>query len=180
MKWWDDLRNYFYQKNIAEKLNGAATKRVLTNLADANSVGIVYNSTNPDNDIIITKFAEELRKQNKTVDIIGFVNDTKIDHKADIKVFNKKNLTWTQTPNDERVENFTSRNFDLLFAAFVEESKPLEYISRTSKAKWRVGVFDERKTDSYELMINLSGKNDLSYFLQQATYFLNKINYDSK
>lgn len=180
MKWWDDLRNYFYQKNIAEKLTDAATKRVLTNLADAKSVGIVYNSTNPDNDIIITKFAEELRKQNKTVDIIGFVNDTKIDHKADIAVFNKKNLTWTQTPNDERVESFASRNFDLLFAAFVEESKPLEYIARTSKAKWRVGVFDESKTDSYELMINLGGKNDLNYFLQQATYFLNKINYDSK
>lgn len=180
MKWWDNLRNYFYQKNIAEKLSGVKVKRVITNLTDAKSVGIVYNSTNPDNDIIITKFAEELRKQAKTVDILGFVNDTKIDHKADILVFNKKNLTWTQTPKDERVENFASRNFDLLFAAFVEENLPLEYVVRTSQAKWRVGSFDEKKTDSYELMINLGGKNDLSYFLQQATQFLNKINYDSK
>ncbi len=180
MQWWDNLRNYFYENSIAQALNGSKTQRQLTNLADAKSIGIVYNSTNPDNDIIITKFAEELRKQNKTVEIIGYVNDAKIDHKADIMVFNKSNVTWAQVPNDERIKNFSSRPFDLLFAAFTEENKTLEYVARTSKAKWRVGVFNERKTDYYELMIMMDAKTDLSYFLQQATNFLNKIIYDSK
>ena len=180
MELWDNIRNYFYRKNIEKTLAGLNPKRVLTNLHDAKTVGIVYNSTNPDNDIIITKFAEHLRKEGKTVDILGFVDDKKIDHKADVLIFNPNNLSWYRTPSDERVEKFADKNFDLLLAAFTEENFPLEYVARTSKAKWRLGIFDEKKTDYYDMMINMSGKNDLQHFLEQSTHFLNKIQYDSK
>ena len=180
MELWDNIRNYFYRKNIEKTLAGLNPKRVLTNLHDAKTVGIVYNSTNPDNDIIITKFAEHLRKEGKTVDILGFVDDKKIDHKADVLIFNPNNLSWYRTPSDERVEKFADKNFDLLLAAFTEENFPLEYVARTSKAKWRLVIFDEKKTDYYDMMINMSGKNDLQHFLEQSTHFLNKIQYDSK
>lgn len=180
MKLWDDIRNYFYQKNIAAKLNGSTAQRSITNLNDAKTIGIVYDSTNPDNDIIITKFAEHLRDTGKTVDILAFINDKKIDHKADILVFNPKNLNWNLTPVDERVEEFTAKTFDLLLACFLEDSFPLEYVARTSNAKWRVGNFSEKKTDYYEMMINTDSKRELPYFLEQATHFLNAIKYDSK
>ena len=180
MELWDDLRNYFYQKNIEKKLAGLNPKRVLTNLHDAKTVGIIYDSTNPDNDIIITKFAEHLRTEGKTVDILGFVDDKTIDHKADVLIFNTKNLNWNRTPDDERVEKFADKKFDLFFAAFTTESFPLEFIARTSKAKWRLGTFDEKKTDYYDMMINMSGKNELQHFLEQSTHFLNQIQYDSK
>ena len=180
MQWWDDLRNYFYQRNIQRKLSGVKANRVLTNLKDAKSIGIIYDSTNPDNDIIITKFAEHLRQEGKTVEILGFVDDKKIDHKADVLIFNKKNLSWNLTPADERVEKFVAKNFDLLLASFTGINYPLEYVARTSLAKWRVGSFDEKKTDYYEMMINMGGKTEVQYFLNQATYFLNQIQYDSK
>jgi hypothetical protein len=156
MELWDNIRNYFYRKNIEKTLSGLNPKRVLTNLHDAKTVGIVYNSTNPDNDIIITKFAEHLRKEGKTVDILGFVDDKKIDHKADVLIFNPNNLSWYRAPSDERVEKFANKNFDLLLAAFTEENFPLEYVARTSKAKWRLGIFDEKKTDYYDMMCNIS------------------------
>ena len=121
-----------------------------------------------------------MRTDGKTVDILGFVDDKKIDHKADVLIFNTKNLSWNRTPVDERVEKFADKNFDLLLAAFTEENFPLEYVSRTSKAKWRLGIFDEKKTDYYDMMINMGDKNDLQHFLNQSTHFLNKIQYDSK
>jgi len=180
MELWDKIRNYFYRKNIAKKLEGFKPERILTNLHDAKTVGIVYDSTNPDNDIIITKFAEHLRAEGKTVSTLGFIDDKKIDQKADVLIFNTKNLSWNRTPNDERVEKFAAEKFDLLFAAFTSESFPLEYVARTSKSKWRLGTFDEKKTEYYDMMINMSGKNDLQHFLEQSTHFLNKIQYDSK
>lgn len=155
-------------------------KSVLTNLHNANTIGILYDSTNPDNDIVITKFAEGLRGQGKTVEILGFVDDKKIDHKADIQIFNSKSLNWIRVPADEKATKFAGQNFDLLFAAFTVENKPLEYIARTSQSGWRVGSYDEKKTDFYDLMINVGDKKELPYFLEQATYFLNKIQYDSK
>ncbi|MFM2306734.1 MAG: hypothetical protein RLZZ367_1403 [Bacteroidota bacterium] len=180
MKLWEDIRNYFYRKAIQRKLEGQSTKRVLTNLDDAETIGILYDSTNPDNDIIITRFAEQLRNDGKTVEILGFINDKKIDHKADIAVFNKKAISWAQVPQDERVEKFAAKDFDLLFAAFTNVSLPLEYVARIAKAKWRVGVYDDRKTDYYEMMIKMGDKTEVQYFIDQATHFLNKIHYDTK
>lgn len=177
---WDDFRNYFYRRDIEKKLANKKSKPVLTNLHDAKNIGILYNSTNPDNDIIITKFAENLRHDGKTVEILGFVNDKKIDHKADVLIFNPNGLSWTKAPTDERAIKFAAKEFDLLFAAFNPEDEPLEYIARISVAKWRVGNYEEKKQDFYDLMINVGEKKDVQYFLDQATYFLNKIQYDSK
>ena len=178
MKWWDDLRNYFYRKSLEARIRGIKALRTLTNLNDAKTIGIIYDSTNPDNDIIITKFAEHLRGLNKTVEILGFVDDKKIDHKSDIIVFNRQNLNWARVPNDERVEKFARNKFDLLLACFTGENLPMEFVAGISQAKWRVGIYNESKTGYYDLMINTNGKNDLQYLLTQIENFLNRIKYD--
>ena len=180
MKLWDDIRNYFYKRNLAERVAGLKVQRAVINFDDTKSVGIIYDSTNPDNDTIITKFAEGLRKDGKTVEILGFVNDKKTDHKADIIVFNTKNLDWTRVPADERVEAFAGENFDILLACFIGESFPLEFVAAISNARWRLGVYEENKTDRYDMMVKLGDKSDIQYFLEQAIYFLKQIKYDSK
>jgi hypothetical protein len=179
MKFWDNFRNYFYNRTLAEKLQNLKTKRIITNLKDAKTIGIIFNSTHPDNDITITKFAENLRSQGKAVDIIGFVNDKQTEQKPGFTIFNKKNLSWTLIPQDESVEKFAEKNFDLLFASFVDEDLSLEYVARISKAKWKAGIYRANKVDFYDIMINLGGRNELPYFLEQATHFLNEIKYDS-
>lgn len=180
MKFWDNIKFYFYKKKIAQQLNASTTQRVLTNLSDANSVGIIYDSSNAANDIVISKFSDSLRQQGKSVDVLTFVNDTKTNDKVGIMLFNKKNINWISVPDGEMVEKFAAKKFDLLFACFTGENLPLEYIAAVSKAKWRVGVYSPIKTDYYDLMVKTEGQQDVSYFLQQATIFLNRINYDSK
>jgi len=180
MKFWDNIRNYFYKKNLGKRLLGLNTNRNVTNLQDAKTIGIIYDSTHADNDIIITQFAEELRNQGKTVDILGYVNDNKTEHKDDIVIFNKKNVSWTRIPQGDKVENFAIKNFDLLLACYTDENLPLEYVAQTSKAKWRVGAYSNDKTACYDMMISVGDKKDLQYLIGQTIYFLNQIKYDSK
>ena len=180
MKYWDNIRNYFYKRTLEDRAKRLNTKHDIINLDDAKNIGIVYDSTNPDNDTVITGFAEMLRGQGKQVEILGFVNDTKIDTKTGVTIFNKKNLSWTRIPEDERVEKFAAQKFDLLLGCFTGENLPLEFVTRISKARWRVGAYVENKTECYDMMVNVSGKNDLQYLLEQTTYFLNQIKYDSK
>lgn len=179
-KWWYSLQSYFFNRALSEAVGIAKQKHTVINLNDAKTIGILYNSTNPDNDIIITRFAEQLKRDGKTVEIMGFVNDKKVDHKADILVMNTKHISWYLKPIDEKPLAFAAKNFDLLLCCFTEEVLPLEYIATISKARWRVGVYDEKKTNLYDMMVNLNGKTDLNYLLQQMTNFLNKINYDTK
>ena len=180
IKLWHDFRNYFYKRSMSKRLEQTKGDRTITNLHDAHSIGIVYDSSNPDNDITITKYAEGLRKQGKTVELLGLVNDSKTEHKADVQIFNQKMVSWAMVPKNEKIELFTGKKFDLLIASFTEPSLPLEYIAATSGAKWKIGAYAADKTDLYDMMIKLNGKTDLSYFLQQTTHFLNQVKYDPK
>jgi hypothetical protein len=180
MKLWKDFRNYFYKKSLSRKLQVTKEERVITNLENAQSIAIIYDSSNADNDITMTKFAENLRKQGKSVELLGLINDEITEHKGDVLIINKRKVDWMKIPTDEKVEQFTAKKFDLLLASFTQPNDTLEYIAAVSKAKWKVGAYAADKTHLYDLMINLSGKNDLPYFLEQTTHFLNQVKYDSK
>ncbi len=180
MKYWDRLRSYFYNKNIEGRIKTSKATHQVINLADAKTIGIVYDSTPTDNDQVIAAFAAQLRNQNKEVEILGFVNDTKTNSKEGVTIFNKKNLSWTLAPADERVNAFASKPFDLLLGCYTGTNLPLEFIARISKARWRVGAYTENKTDGFDMMVNMGTKTDLNYLLEQTIYFLNQIKYDSK
>ena len=175
----ESIKDRLY-KSVLRQRGSARPHRAITNLSDAQTVGVIYDSSDPDNDITITKFAEMLRNKGKKVDIIAYINDKKIDHKGDIAVFNPSAVNWYGIPLDERVAAFCSKPFDLLICAMPRESKPLEYIAYLSKAKYRVGPFDEQKTYCYDLMIQMGTRTSLDYLLQQMVYFLDKIKYDPK
>lgn len=179
LKWWDKIVRYFYSRSLRDRLKEFSRLHTVINLKDAKSVGIIYDSTHPGNDSVIGEFATRLRSQGKTVEVLGFVNDKKIDSKPDVPVFNKKALTWAMVPTDEKALQFAGKNFDLLLACFTTESLPLEYISCISKARWRVGHYNPAKTDCYDMMVNMGNKTELPYFIDQATQFLNKIEYDT-
>jgi hypothetical protein len=173
----DRIKDSFY-RSVLKQRGSIRPNRTITNLNDAQTIGIIYDSTDPDHDITITKFAEMLRNKGKKVEIIAFINDKKVDHKGDITIFNPKAVNWYGVPQDERVNSFCNKPFDLLICALLKESKPLEYIAYLSKAKYRIGPFDEQKTYCYDLMIEMGSKTDLGYLLQQMVHFLENIKYD--
>lgn len=170
----DRIKNSLYESVLKQKGSNRPA-RSITNLNDARTIGVIYDSTNPDNDITITKFAEMLRNKGKTVEIMAYVNDKKIDHKGDIALFNPRAVNWYGVPTDERITPFCNKPFDLLICAILEESRPLEYIAYLSKAKYRVGPFDEKKTHCYDLMIQMGSRKELGYLLQQMVHFLENI-----
>lgn len=173
----DRIKDHFYQSVLRQR-GSIRPKRTITNLNDAQTIGIVYDSTDPDHDITITKFAEMLRNKGKKVEIMAYINDKKVDHKGDIAIFNPKAVNWYGVPTDERVNAYCNKPFDLLICAILRENKPLEYIAYLSKAKYRIGPFDEKKTHCYDLMIEMGDKTDLGYLLDQMIHFLEKMKYD--
>lgn len=173
----DRIKNSFYN-SVLKQRGTPRPQRSITNLNDAHSVGIIYDSTNPDNDITVTKFAEMLRNKGKTVEILAFINDKKVDHKGDIIIFNPKAVNWYGIPLDQRVDAFCNKPFDLLICGLLQESRPLEYIAYLSKARYRVGPFDEKKTYCYDLMIEMGNQKTLGYLLQQMANFLETIKYN--
>jgi hypothetical protein len=175
MKWWNNLKNYFYRRSLEQKLAQMQARHSLISLENAHTVGIVFDSTTGADDNTVIQFAEKLRNAGKEVEILGFVNDKKTESKPGITVFNRKQLSWAGVPQSEAAEKFATQNFDLLLACFTGTSLPLEFIAGISQARWRVGVYTENKTGLYDMMVNMGERSDIGYLLEQSTYFLNYI-----
>lgn len=180
MKWWDNLKRYFYKKNLVEQLALVKVNRQVINYNDVKTVGLIYDSTNPANDVVVGKFVERLNGDGKTVEILGFVNDKKIESKPGLNIFNKKEVSWTNVPQSEKALTFAKGKYDLFIGCFIGENLPLEYLAAVSEARWRMGAYTEKKTELYDMMINTGERNDIDYFLNQTIYFLKQIKYDSK
>ncbi|MCW3124943.1 MAG: hypothetical protein JWO03_601 [Bacteroidetes bacterium] len=173
----DNIKDYFYQSVLRQR-GANRPNRSITNLSDAKTIGIIYDSSEGSNDAIVTKFSEMLKAKGKSVEVMAYLDDKKIDQKNGIPLFNRKAVNWYAIPTDERVVAYCNKNFDLLICAITSENKPLEYMAYTSKAKYRVGPFAEEKTKFYDLMIQIDGKRDLNYLLQQMVHFLENIKYN--
>ena len=147
----------------------------VVNFQLANTIGIIYDSTDTDNDITLTKFAELLRSKGKQVELLGYLHDKNIDHKADVQIFNRNSVNWYGIPNDLRVNDFCNKKFDLLLCGFINENLPLEYVATFSQASYRVGAFDPTKTHCYDLMIERGEKRNLNYLLLRMVQVLEQI-----
>jgi len=51
----------------------------------------------------------------------------------------------------------------------------LEYVSALSNAQFRVGMYETNKIHSADMMIDLNGKNDIAYLVEQVKMYLQMI-----
>lgn len=169
------IKQFFFNQVLKEVLPKKPLQRDLINLRDAKSIGILFIGTKPDDIITISNFADSLKSEQKQVFILGY-QDLKNKEEIGPRLFNKNSVNWYGIPQDAKVDQFQTLNLDILICAFNEECMPLEYIAATSKAKFRIGVYNPQKVNFYELMLNVSNEKPLPYVLQQIVHFLKAIN----
>lgn len=165
------LHGYYIEKELQ---NHKATHYSM-DLNAAKSVGLLLDATELVGREVVLKFAESLKKQGKEVKLIAyFGGDAKV---ADFVFphFTKKDLDFALRPKTADVKKFIQKPFDILINLTPHGSLPLEYIAAFSQAKFRVGPSTD-KTYCYELMIDTAAKKDLQSFIQQVTFFINKMN----
>lgn len=171
-------------ENTRAKIHGYFLEKELKNyqqahysmdLSSAQSIGILLDATELAGREVVLKFADNLRKQGKNVKLLAFFGgDAKVANFV-FTHFTKKDLDWALRPKNQDVKKFMNTPFDILINLTPHGSLPLEYIAAFSKAKFRVGPSTE-KTYCYELMIDTAAKKDLHSFIQQVTFFINKMN----
>lgn len=147
--------------------------------SEAKKIGILYNGTDEGNYEVVTQYLRYLRANNKEVKTLGFVDKKELPPnqfaKLGIDFFTKKHLNWHLVPDHPLVTNFVNENFDILINLSVEKCFPLQYISAISKARFRIGRYEEGHTNYYDLMINIDNGTTLKEFIKQIDHYLNMI-----
>ena len=170
-KWQIGLHNYILQK----KLSAHKVTRYPKGFDEAQSIGILFDATDPQERQIVKHYASFIEKKGKNVQLFAFLNDEQVQNNFTFKHFSKKELDWTLKPKDQIIANFINTPFDFLINVYQGKNIPLEYISSLSKAHIRVGPYTD-KDNCFDLMIETNEQTDLCYFVKQLEYFLSRMN----
>lgn len=167
------IKRNLYEFLLRRKISKSNAEREVVQLSEAHQIGILYDASQPENTITVSKFSELLKQQGKEVFLLGFVNEQRSDFSDKPSLFNKKEINWMQQPISEKVQRFIKTDFDILINAWIGEQLTLEYIAALSKARYRVGEYSSKKTFCNEMMIDVHSREELSYLVDQIAHYLN-------
>ncbi len=127
----------------------------------------------------INLLVDELRSKGilaTNIEVIVYRDRLKKNKSISQATFSSKDLNWNATINSEVVNDFVSKEFDLLISYYDVEKAILLLLTKDSKARFKVGFssIDKRLND---LMINTNAENYKVFTHELFRYLkiLNKI-----
>ena len=179
------MRN-FKLKAGARILNGKLRhfkrKRETHNFETAKTAGILFTPSNQISFEQIKQFLSYLSHYKLQIYVLGYI-DAKIIPESflfwkGINLFSRKELSWAMVPKSPVVTDFIDRPFDLLLDLSLTDAFPVEYITRLSKSKFKVGRLTQTHT-GLDLMFDIRNEKKLENYLEHIKNYLNLINKQS-
>lgn len=122
----------------------------------------------------LLNYIDRYRTEGKKIALMGYVKKLP-PFEEDIAWLTGKDINWIGIPKIARFRHFVEKDFDVLINTCLETNRPLEYISTYSKAKLRIGRFDQQKTYAYDFMMQTAADDDVYKFLAQVEHYLRMV-----
>lgn len=169
------IRTYFFEAQLNQKLTQLKVNRTSVEFEVAESIGILFDATDGANRNKVLAYAQNMIKNGKKVNLLGFVKSKQKSLSFSFKYFTLNEINWKMIPRSNEVNQFMDKKFDILINLYLEENKSIEYISALSKANLRVGPFSEN-SNCFDLMIDIPNNKGIEHLIKQVDFFLNRIN----
>lgn len=147
--------------------------RSSTSYDQAKSIGIIFSTDDLKKHETVKKFVKRLERDGKKVHVLSFLPKGKENFEFLFDFFTEKDVSFWGNFTAELVINFANKPFDYLFYLDVDSNLLIKNILAMSKAKCRVGKFDEENNAFFELMIQTH--NGSTEYLVDEMYKYTKI-----
>lgn len=168
-----EIKSYFFNKKLKSDIENNSINRIINNLNDVTSVGVVFDGTSFQSIHAIHDFEVQLKKMGKQVEIFGYINTN--DAKTDSILITNKNLNWYGYPTKKELFNFAEKKFDVIFGIFYDLDSPLNVIFANSKSKLRIGPLANKNENLFDVLISIDKGLSIVKIIQVLTEFLNKV-----
>ena len=166
-------------KKLLKKASETKRKVSYSRFNNVKSIGFVWDTINPSELSHIISFHSKMQSRGIDVNVIGYYKDEKLP--ADYTAYSyftclkRSDLNFFFIPICSEAESFLAKEYDVLIDANFADIFPLRYITTLAKAGLKVGLYDEKETDLFDIMIERQ-KPSLSDYIEQVTYYLEMIN----
>ena len=169
------FKTKFIELKTKRYLRKNATKRLTTDYGEANNIGIIFSSEDLLKHKAVKSFVKKLTLEGKNVTVISFVGKGKQNHEFLYDIITPGDISFWGSINDETAQKFVNESFDYLFNLDLDSNQVIENILAKSKAKCRVGIYNEEKSSFYELMINPGKEGSISNLIEDIHHYARKL-----
>jgi hypothetical protein len=163
---------------LNNKLRHFKRTRETHNFETAKTAGILFTPSDQISFEQIKHFIGFLSHYKIQIFVLGFIDSKIIPENflfwKGINLFSRKELSWSMIPKAQIVTDFIDKPFDLLLDLSLTDSFPVEYITRLSKSKFKVGRFTHNHT-GLDLMFEIKNEKELDNYLDHIKNYLNLI-----
>ncbi|MEO9802288.1 MAG: hypothetical protein ABJF04_03525 [Reichenbachiella sp.] len=156
---------------LALKRNDAI--RVSDAYKEAKKIGLLYSLDDGRSSEMLENLISKFESDRKVVSTMTFVPVAAKLENPGYAYFNEKDLNTKGNWSKDTVEQFRKEPFDFLVSLDWNQNKYTQNILAGSKAKCRVGRYEEGKSQYFELMISPSDDKYESYLGEVYHYLTN-------
>jgi hypothetical protein len=146
------LKHFFLNKRLRRALSHKK-QRMAPLFTDSRQVGILFNANNQALEKPLAAFIRQLEKEGKSVSALTyFDSERQAAFHFPYEVFTGSEIDWLGNIKSETANKFMAKKFDYLFCFDAQPTAVTDLLLAKSKAKCRIGLYQEGREDFYELM----------------------------
>ena len=175
------IGNLILSKNVARK------KREVyySNFKNVRSIGIVWDASRPAEFVSLSRFHQKMQDIKIDVTIQGYFPGKNLPDQYTairyLRCIKKDEVNSFYHPDSSETNSFISNHFDILIDINFDKMVPLYYVTSLSRARFKVGLFDNETTESpFDLMMEIKNPVDIDSYLLQVIQYLEMIKDTSK
>jgi len=174
------VKDFMLERRCAEARKALSHfPRNTVNYHQINQIGILFDLTEDVNPEPLTAFIKKLEFDHKKLKILTYFEHVHSHpYKFYIDYFLKTDINWRGEINSPKMTQFLDTPFDFLFCIESETQPVFDIILSQTKANCRVGIFDEKRTNLFELMVENPNPKDVEYTLKQMLKYTKLLIYN--
>lgn len=175
-----NLRTWLGQQRISRDVKKNRRQTEVVSFDDALKIGLLYDATDERDSDAVKNYIKNVRSNyKKEILAIGYVDRKNLQKSQYAQVgldfFTRKDVNFQMIPISPIVKNFINEQFDILINLNAGKCFPLKYIMIMSKAKFRVGRYITTGSESYDMMVKLTGDPPIKTVIEEIEHFLRLI-----
>ncbi len=147
------IQSFFLKLKNKQASQGNVIVREMLAFSQAKNIGLLFKGEDDDYQAI-NRFVKQLTTEGKQVKALTyFEQNQSTGYDFNFDYFTKEQVSTTGNIDSEKVSRFIENRFDYLFCIHRQSFLPFDYILLQSKAKYRVGMYQEEKPECFEFMM---------------------------
>ncbi|MFP4288243.1 MAG: DUF6913 domain-containing protein [Bacteroidota bacterium] len=180
MNLYEQLREKIRMWFLAKTLKKVRRNKKIAGYKHYIHFGILYDASSEENYKRITLLVKDLQHDQKKVKTLGFVNQKKMPEysfpKLTFEFCNKKAFALNYHPQAQGVKDFLSQKYDVIIDLSNTDFFHLKFVAALSDAPLKVGRFDKKYVDLFDVMLELKEDAPIDEVINQTMYYLKMIN----